>query len=331
MVFEQLTNEQDEEFEREHKKPIEKVDLSCYRKTDQGVVQIKELPPYDDILNEMQSSGTLSVPVLNYVTLMLAFGKSIHRKDNVDPNSANVGDINMNADKKLDVDPCNDRRITNFVDQGEKDQIQPSQTESIEKVDFISVTSTLRGQNAIKDVDFAKHSLDRSKTDQIGLKTGQTGCLRGFGHKAKSKMLKPKNPEVHVWKVNEAKGRYWHKVKKLKPEKFQAKSQKPNCSKYASWPKNSKHEKSPHDRNWQWNNYDTSMLIPSHRPYNCTPWGLIMMSFFIHHGLQRCHLLQYTFIQFRSLMEDYQLVGHHLHIMTDLIQTIGLWVKLNVR
>jgi hypothetical protein len=51
----------------------------------------------------------LSVPVLNYVTLMLAFGKSIHRKHNVDPNSANVGDINMNADKKLDVDPCNDR------------------------------------------------------------------------------------------------------------------------------------------------------------------------------------------------------------------------------
>jgi hypothetical protein len=67
------------------------------------------LPPYDDILNEMQSSGMLSVPVLNYVTLMLAFGKSIHRKHNVDPNSANVGDINMNADKKLDVDPCNDR------------------------------------------------------------------------------------------------------------------------------------------------------------------------------------------------------------------------------
>jgi hypothetical protein len=64
---------------------------------------------------------------------MLAFGKSVHRKDNVDPNSATEGDINMNADKKQDVDPCNDRRITNFVDQGEKDQIRPSQVESIEK------------------------------------------------------------------------------------------------------------------------------------------------------------------------------------------------------
>jgi hypothetical protein len=172
--------------------------LSCYRKTEQGVVQIKELPPYDDILREMQSSGTLSVPVLNYVTLMLAFEKSVHRKDNVDLESATEGDINMNADKKLGVDPCNDRPITDFVGQGEKDQIRPSQAESIEKVDVISITSTLGGQNAIKDVGFVKDSQAGSKTGRSGLKTGQTGCPRGFGHKAKSKMLKPKNPEVNV-------------------------------------------------------------------------------------------------------------------------------------
>jgi hypothetical protein len=133
MVFEQLTNEQDEEFEREHKKAVQKVVMSCYQKTYQGVVQIKQLPPYDNILKEMQSSSTLFVPVLNYVTLMLAFGKSVHMKDNVDLESATEGDINMNADKKLDVDPCNDRQITIFVDQGEKDQIRPSQVESIEK------------------------------------------------------------------------------------------------------------------------------------------------------------------------------------------------------
>jgi hypothetical protein len=82
-VFGQLTNEQDEEFEREHKKAVEKVVLSSYRKTDQDVVQIKELPPYDDILKEMQSSGMLYVPALNYVTLMFAFGKSVHRKDDM--------------------------------------------------------------------------------------------------------------------------------------------------------------------------------------------------------------------------------------------------------
>jgi hypothetical protein len=128
MVFEQLTNEQDEEFEREHKKAVEKVVLSCYRKTDQGIVQIKELPPYDNILKEMQSWGTLSVHVLNYVTLMLAFGKSVHRKDNVDLNSAIERDITMNADKKLCVDPCNDWSITDFVGQDEKDQshLKPS-------------------------------------------------------------------------------------------------------------------------------------------------------------------------------------------------------------
>jgi hypothetical protein len=80
------------------------------------------------------------MPVLNYVTLMLAFGKFVHRKDNVYPNPVTEEDINMNADKKLYVDPCNDRWITNFVDKGEKDQIRPSQAESIEKVDVVSVT-----------------------------------------------------------------------------------------------------------------------------------------------------------------------------------------------
>jgi hypothetical protein len=34
MLFEQLTKKQDEEFEREHWKAIEKVALSCYWKTE---------------------------------------------------------------------------------------------------------------------------------------------------------------------------------------------------------------------------------------------------------------------------------------------------------
>jgi hypothetical protein len=97
MVFERLTDEQDEEFEREHKKVVEKLDMSCYRKIEQGDVQIKELPPHDDILKEMQSSCTLYVPVLNNVTLMLAFGKSSHRNDNVDLESTTKGDININV------------------------------------------------------------------------------------------------------------------------------------------------------------------------------------------------------------------------------------------
>jgi hypothetical protein len=63
---------------------------------------------------------TLSVDVLNYVTLMLSFGKSVHRKDNVDLKSTTEGNINMNADKKLVVDPCNDRPINDFVGQSEK-------------------------------------------------------------------------------------------------------------------------------------------------------------------------------------------------------------------
>jgi hypothetical protein len=71
----------------------------------------------------MQSSGTLFVPMLNYVTVMLTFGKSVHRMDDVDMKSAAEGDINMNADKRLGVDPCNDKAINDFVGQDKKDQI----------------------------------------------------------------------------------------------------------------------------------------------------------------------------------------------------------------
>jgi hypothetical protein len=86
-------------------------------------------------------------------------------------------------------------------------------------------------------------------------------------------MLKPQTPKVNVWKANETKGHDQRKVRKPKPQKFQAKSQKPNCNKYASLNKNSKPEKPPHHQNRPWNNYDTSMLIPSYRSYNRTLWG----------------------------------------------------------
>jgi hypothetical protein len=86
-------------------------------------------------------------------------------------------------------------------------------------------------------------------------------------------MLKPQNPKVNVWKANEDKGRDQRKVRNLKPQMFQAKSQNVNCNKYASRPKNSKPEKSPHDRNRQCYNYDTSMSISSYQSYNHTPWA----------------------------------------------------------
>jgi hypothetical protein len=86
-------------------------------------------------------------------------------------------------------------------------------------------------------------------------------------------MFKPKAPKVNVRKVDEAKSYNQHGVKKVKPQKFQAKSQKTNCNKYTSWHKNSEQIKSLYDRNRQWNNFDTSMLISSYRSYIPTSWG----------------------------------------------------------
>ena len=61
------------EYRREFDKAIECLLLSCFRKTEQGVIKIKELqtPSTIDILMEMQSSGTLSDALSNYVEYLI--------------------------------------------------------------------------------------------------------------------------------------------------------------------------------------------------------------------------------------------------------------------
>jgi hypothetical protein len=142
-----------------------------------------------------------------------------------------------------------------------------------------------------------KNSLDRSKTDQAGLKTGQICCPQGFGYKAKSKMMKPKKPEVNVWKSNEAKCYEHRKVKKSKPQKFQAKSQSRIVTNILASLKilNMRSHLMIRIGNGiimihQCRFHRIGHIIIHHG-------GLIMIYLiFIHHGLQGCYLLQYTFI-----------------------------------
>jgi hypothetical protein len=103
-------------------------------------------------------------------------------------------------------------------------------------------------------------------------------------------MVKPKKPDIGVWKTIDPKGRkHWRE--KLKPnEKLSAKSQTQNNVNGASRSKNSKRPKpSPrekfHNENRQWSNSDKSMSFPpygSSMPmplepyfnmhYFCPPW-----------------------------------------------------------
>ena len=103
-------------------------------------------------------------------------------------------------------------------------------------------------------------------------------------------MVKPKKPDIGVWKTVEAKDRTKHQKEKPKPVlgELLAKSKKQNND--ASRSKNSKQAKSVpkqkfYDRNRQWNNFSTSMPFPSYGspmnmpwgayfniPYSCPPW-----------------------------------------------------------
>jgi hypothetical protein len=56
--IEQLSNEQLEEYGRECKKSTKRLFVSCYHKTEQGVVQIKEWSSTINIFTKMQASGT---------------------------------------------------------------------------------------------------------------------------------------------------------------------------------------------------------------------------------------------------------------------------------
>ena len=91
-------------------------------------------------------------------------------------------------------------------------------------------------------------------------------------------MVKPKKPEIGVWKTVESKGRHKHQREKLKPflEDLPAKSKKQNNN--ASRPKHPKHSTSTprqqfYDRNRQLNNFSNSMLFSSHRSPIPMPCG----------------------------------------------------------
>ena len=104
-------------------------------------------------------------------------------------------------------------------------------------------------------------------------------------------MVKPKKPEIGVWKTVQAKSHNKHQKAKPKPiGEFPAKPQNQRDTKDARWPNKSKQPRSSpkrqfHDKNRQWNNFSTSMPFPSYGslmhmpwdadfnlPYSCAPW-----------------------------------------------------------
>ena len=108
--------------------------------------------------------------------------------------------------------------------------------------------------------------------------TGLTGSSWVLQNKSKSKMVKPKNPRLVFGKPLKLKA--VESIQKEKPKhangKLPSKSSKQKEIKHASWPKyfkqTPKHQ--VHHQNRQWNNFSTSMPLPSYGSPMNMPWGI---------------------------------------------------------
>jgi hypothetical protein len=128
-----------EEYQRECDQADERLLLSCYRKTEQGVIKIKEWKPPSaiDLLKEVQSSDTLSDALSDIVQYL------IDQEDS----SISVPIIQKSVIEKLANNSCK-----NLPDVAGQDTIRPSQAEIVEpkshgkSTETKSSTLTLGGQ-----------------------------------------------------------------------------------------------------------------------------------------------------------------------------------------
>ena len=128
-----------QEYRRECNQANERLLLSCYHKTEQGVIKIKEWkpPPMIDLLKEVQSSDTLSDALSDLVQYL------IDQEDR----SISVPIIQKSVIEKPANNPC--KKLPDVAGQ---DTIRPSQAEIVEpkspskSTEIKSSTSTLKGQ-----------------------------------------------------------------------------------------------------------------------------------------------------------------------------------------
>ena len=166
--------------------------MSCFRKTKQGVVKIKELqtPSTIDILMEMQSLGTLSDTLSNCVEYL------IDEENSAIPISV----IQKSAMEKPANNPC-----ISLPDVANQDTIRSFQAE------FVNPKSSSKSTEIISSILMIGGEQNKGKgsgctaTGLTSLKTGLTGSSGVLQNKAKPKMVKPKKPEIGIWKTVEAK------------------------------------------------------------------------------------------------------------------------------
>jgi len=177
-----------EEYKREHNRALKRLFLSRCHTTEQGIQRIHEwqIPSNIEILMEMRSSGNLSDVVFGIVKDLI---------DKID--SSNQAHV---AQKSVIEKPANNP-CKSVPDVAGQDAIRLSQAEIVEPnspskyTETNFSTSTFGGQqNKGKDAGC-------TTTGLTGSSTGLTASPRVSQNKSKPKMVKPKKPEIGVWKL----------------------------------------------------------------------------------------------------------------------------------
>ena len=132
----------------------------------------------------------------------------VNKKKSVD----SISVIQKSAMEKSANNPC-----ISLPDVVNQDTIRPFQAE------FVNPKSSSKSTETISSILMLGGGQNKGKgsgctaTGLTGLKTGLTGSSGVLQNKAKPKMVKPKKPEIGVWKTVEAKGRRKHQKEKPKP------------------------------------------------------------------------------------------------------------------
>ena len=134
----------------------------------------------------------------------------IDKKKSVDP----IPVIQKSAIEKPTNNPCRDLPICDVAGQ---DTIRPSQAEIVEPNYPSKYTETNSSTSILGRQQNKGKGADCTTTNLTGPPTGLTALSRVLQNKSKPKMVKPKKPEIGVWKTVESKSRLKHEKKKLKP------------------------------------------------------------------------------------------------------------------
>ena len=168
-----------EEYSREYDRAVECLLLSCFRITEQRVVKIKELQPPSkiDVLMEMQSSGTLSDVLSDFVKHL------IHKEDSSIPTPV----IQESAIEKPTSDPC---KILPMV--AGQVEIRPSQAEFVDPKFPKKSTETIFSSSTLGGQQNKGKGAGCTTTGLTDFPIGQTASSRVSPNNSKPKMVKPK-------------------------------------------------------------------------------------------------------------------------------------------